>query len=203
MKLSVLLIVVKYNSAYSTCPVRSADKTQLRTWLYPKTWGNWSGLCKYVANCDMIISAKMIKAQSAVKQDVTFKWWWKQLLCSLKEFVSGIKPCLQDMLVIYFSEIWYYKFAKCKKESGVSVHRKKLNRNPEVVFLTSHLTWANRIPVCFQQITFFLNKQTFQSVSKQFQETKTVLLSPSFSTKVKGSVSQPSSRLAGWTSRWP
>lgn len=189
MKLSVLLIVVKNNSTYSTWPVRSADKTQLRAWLYPKTWGNRAGLCKYVANCDMIISAKMIKAQRAVKQDVTFKWWWKQLLCSLKEefgvivmwywgvnymcrplkkkipilnlpvklhfpltvlFVSGIKPCLQDMSVIYFSEIWYYKFAKYKKESGVIIHQKNETETLKLFFLTSRLTWANCIPICFK-----------------------------------------------------
>lgn len=56
----VSFILIKNNNRYSTWHLMREDNS-IKDF---KAWGNLSGLCKYVANCDAISSVRMIKSQA-------------------------------------------------------------------------------------------------------------------------------------------
>lgn len=72
------------------------------------------------------------------------------------------------------------------------------NAHLKKCFYTSPLTFQ-----CAFNIAFYCRKIIPGLADPVWLNQNSLCLSPSFSTKVKGSVSQPSSRLAGWTSRCP
>ena len=116
-------------------------------------------------------------------------------------FVSGGGNSLcREYEGFYVRNIWYCKLSESNPEFYNIAYLLTAQTAFQCLSITSSEAvsfWLENFPDHIETASGLFCTELEQT------ETKYILLSPSFSTRVKGSVSHPSSILAGWTSRWP